>query len=387
LERELRQLGLLGKIKSAFPWSDTPPSTSPLLNQEVPPLPTPDQSSLQFTWIGHSTGLLYVQKDFSILVDPMFSVRASPYQNSPIGIARDIAPAFSIPELVQHQQKIQQSQLGTFDICCITHDHYDHMDENSIIDLRDHVQLWVVPLGIKKWLMGRCSIDSSRIVELKWWQQLSVVKKNKTVVVLDSERINGSQDDIVRPQLIEAPIEESSTMTITCCPASHWASRTMMDRNFRLWCSFAFLTEKFNFFYCGDTGYPDSFPLFHQIGDALGPFDFCAIPIAAYEPEEMMKDAHVNPKEAVKIHKDLRSNQSVAIHWGSFQLSEEPMDAPPQDLKHAIQEEEKSLENSEKINFSLLPHGGTFVVDKNAGAFAACNDDNESCAIDDCVSS
>jgi hypothetical protein len=161
------------------------------------------------------------------------------------------------------------------------------------------------------------------------------------------------------------------------------------DRNFRLWCSFAFATPSFNFFFCGDTGYPEAFPLFHQIGDALGPFDFCAIPIAAYEPEEMMKDAHVNPREAVKIHKDLRSRHSVGIHWGSFQLrwvqkfgtnwaciinnvimilipvfvhffSEEAMDAPPRDLLHAIREEEES--GGEPVKFSVLGHGQTFVV-------------------------
>jgi N-acyl-phosphatidylethanolamine-hydrolysing phospholipase D len=134
----------------------------------------------------------------------------------------------------------------------------------------------------------------------------------------------------------------------------------MWDRNFRLWCSFAFSTSNLNFFYCGDTGYPELFPLFHQIGDALGPFDFCAIPIAAYEPMEMMKDAHVNPREAVQIHNDLRSRHSVAIHWGSFQLSEEPMDAPPKDLKHAIQEEEERTHG--EIKFTLLQHGETIKI-------------------------
>ncbi|KAG7370992.1 phospholipase [Nitzschia inconspicua] len=372
LERELRQLGLFGKLKNSLPGTETPASVSPLLHQTVPPLPTPDDSSLQFTWIGHSTGMLTVQKDFNILVDPMFSVRASPYQNSPIGVPRDVPPAFTVSELVEHVKKYhekteydmdsQQDPFGKLDICCITHDHYDHMDENSVKDLKEHVQLWVVPLGIAKWLVRKCGIEDNRIVELEWWQQLSLKKVNGKVLVCNKQQVQEQGDYDSRGDRSMNYDEDDKVLTITCCPASHWASRTMWDRNFRLWCSFAFRTSNFNFFYCGDTGYPETFPLFYQIGDVLGPFDFCAIPIAAYEPEEMMKDAHVNPKEAVQIHKELRSRQSVAIHWGSFQLSEEPLDAPPRDLKHAIQEEE--AKSGEEINFSVLTHGETCKVTK-----------------------
>jgi N-acyl-phosphatidylethanolamine-hydrolysing phospholipase D len=78
----------------------------------------------------------------------------------------------------------------------------------------------------------------------------------------------------------------------------------------------------------------------------------------------MMKDAHVDPKEALQIHKDLRSEQSVAIHWGSFQLSEELMDAPPRDLKHAIREDEQNSEGNDFINFSILGHGCTMKVNR-----------------------
>lgn len=369
LEREFRQLGLIGKLQHSFPWIETPVSKSPLLHQTIPPLPSPDNSSLQFTWIGHSTGMLTVKNDFRILVDPMFSFRASPFQNSPIGVARDVPPAFTVAELVEHVKKHQVSQLhkshqddnfGRLDICCITHDHYDHMDENSIKDLKEHVQLWVVPLGIAKWLVWKCNIEEHRIVELEWWQQLTLKKDGSKIVAMDKQSNDNSS---LSNSIIN---NDSTTLTITCCPASHWASRTMSDRNFRLWCSFAFRTTDFNFFYCGDTGYPETFPLFHQIGDALGPFDFCTIPIAAYEPKEMMKDAHVNPKEAVQIHKDLRSRQSVAIHWGTFQLSEECMDAPPRDLKHAIQEEE--AKSGEIVNFSVLQHGETLKVLKSREA-------------------
>lgn len=411
MEREMKQVGLLGLILPTLPWTKKPMSTSPLFNQMVPPLCLPKESEFQFTWVGHATCWLQVEDDFTILTDPMFSVRAGPSQILPIGIARDVPPAFTVPDLVKHQKRLQRlkassagqseesvvsnDNYGKIDICCITHDHYDHMDKDSVDDLRDNVQLWVVPLGLADWLEEKCSIDRSRIVELEWWQQLQVGKnKNEGTVVVLQENDDAKKNDMSH--------QERSTLAITCCPSSHWASRTMWDRNFRLWCSFAFTTPSFNFFLCGDTGYPDAFPLFRQIGDALGPFDLAAIPIGAYgmseslcitrrlrlkektvlahvvvilmgnfarllEPTEMMKDAHVDPKAAVRIHKDLHSNQSIAIHWGSFQLSEEPMDAPPRDLKHAIQKDDQHSEDRGSINFSVLDHGCTMTMNCDLG--------------------
>ena len=85
----------------------------------------------------------------------------------------------------------------------------------------------------------------------------------------------------------------------------------------------------FDIFFCGDTSYPNNFPLFRQIGDALGPFDLSCIPIGAYLPKEMNKDAHCDPYEALKIHNDIQSKHSIAIHWGSFNLGEEPLYEPP----------------------------------------------------------
>jgi N-acyl-phosphatidylethanolamine-hydrolysing phospholipase D len=290
-QRELQQFGLVGFMMPSLPWSETPSSTSPLLHQKVPNLPLPQESEFQFTWVGHATCWLQVEGNFTILTDPMFSVRAGPSQILPIGIARDVAPAYSVDELVEHQKRIQRlktssvghaqgavlnnNNYGKIDICCITHDHYDHMDKNSVMDLRDHVQLWVVPLGLANWLVEKCSIDESRIVELEWWQQLQISKKDNdgTVVVLPQADETNVDDTMC---------QDGKTLAITCCPSSHWASRTMSDRNLRLWCSFAISTPSFKFFLCGDTGYPEVFPLFRQIGDALGPFDLAAIPIGAY---------------------------------------------------------------------------------------------------------
>jgi len=353
-------------------------TSSPLLTQTIPPLPVPNKSNLHFTWIGHSTCLFQVKNNFTILTDPMFSTRASPYK-SYIGVPRDVPPACSIQELIKHQAKNgflddtdgrkseQNCDFGKLDICCITHDHYDHMDTESVQNLKHHVELWVVPLGIGNWLVESCSIDRQRIVELQWWQQLRVGKRKGRVVVIK----NHSYED---KSFVCNEYENDEVLTITCCPSSHWAGRTILDRNLRLWCSFAFSVTSFKFFFCGDSGYPN-FPLFRQIGDTLGPFDLSCIPIGAYEPKEMNKDSHCNPQEAVKIHKDLHSKHSVAIHWGSFQLTEESMGAPPHELEDAIRSERQGHQHINKlsdsigdgisyspINFSVLGHGETLVL-------------------------
>ena len=134
-------------------------TSSPLLKQTIPPLPVPKKSNLHFTWIGHATCLFQVEKNFSILMDPMFSTRASPFKNF-IGVARDVPPACSIQDLVRHharntvvddfdeREEERNCDFEKLDICCVTHDHYDHMDTQSVKELKHHVQLWVVPLGI-----------------------------------------------------------------------------------------------------------------------------------------------------------------------------------------------------------------------------------------------
>jgi hypothetical protein len=209
--------------------------SSPLLTQKIPPLPVPKESNLHFTWIGHSTCLFQVKKNFTIIIDPMFSTRASPFKSF-IGVPRDVPPACSIQELVKHQarnsfvdnldgrESEQDCDLGKLDLCCITHDHYDHLDTESVKDLKHHVQLWVVPLGIGDWLIESCSIDQQRIVELQWWQQVRVGKKKGRVVVLK----NHSYED---NSFVGNEYNDDEVLTITCCPSSHWAGRNISDRN------------------------------------------------------------------------------------------------------------------------------------------------------------
>jgi N-acyl-phosphatidylethanolamine-hydrolysing phospholipase D len=110
-------------------------------------------------------------------------------------------------------------------------------------------------------------------------------------------------------------------------------------------------TPSFNFYFCGDSGYA---PLFKQIGEKLGPFDLAAIPIGAYEPRWFMKSKHMNPEEAVKAHRDLQAKKSMAIHWGTFILTDEPLDEPPRKLNAALEEY-----HLPKDEFVVLKHGET----------------------------
>lgn len=309
-----------------------------------------DPDKVRLTWIGHSTCLVQ-HGTTTILTDPIFSVRASPFQNSPIGVARQVPPSMTIAELP-----------AVIDLCLISHDHYDHLDKESCQQLRDKVSKWLVPMGISEWLQTKCDISADDIVELEWWESVRLEKQQLT----DKHEWNEMQREntVTRPiHPAHSTSSSSSTSTstsiwLTCCPVQHWASRTYFDRNYRLWCSWAvfFNGNRSNFFFGGDTALPPAFPLFEQISDYIGPIDLAALPIGAYEPAYFMHQAHMDPFEAVFVHKALRVKKSVAIHWGSFDLAEEPMDEPPFLLREAVRQDKVP------VDFVAIPHGSSIEV-------------------------
>jgi N-acyl-phosphatidylethanolamine-hydrolysing phospholipase D len=227
----------------------------------------------------------------------------------------------------------------------ISHDHMDHLDYFSICELIDKnkVKFWVVPLGIKSWLMDKAGVPAEDIIELEWWEGVRLSKSTSSTLpeieglVRPFDKSSGerSKDEL------HASIPEKNSLVITCAPAQHWCSRTPFDRNRRLWCSYAahatpalsqstgFAPLTHSFYFAGDTGLPPEFPLHHMIGDRLGPFDLAAIPIGAYEPNWFMRESHCNPTEAVKIHQAVRSKRSVAVHFDTFDLADEPREEPP----------------------------------------------------------
>ena len=230
----------------------------------------------------------------------------------------------------------------------------DYWSTLELID-SNKVKFWVVPLGIKDWLISKAGICPETIIELEWWEGVrfskDVVKDNKLSPLLKVEGLfrafNKSSGQTSGSK--HKSQSDRHELSITCAPAQHWCSRTPFDRNRRLWCSFAVhanpsceadSTEKtsqfHSFYFAGDTGLPNSFPLHHQIGDRLGPFDLAAIPIGAYEPRWFMKESHCDPSEAVEIHQAIQSRRSVAIHFDTFNLADEAQEEPPRLLVEEV---------------------------------------------------
>lgn len=230
------------------------------------------------TWIGHAT--LLIQLDgVNVLTDPHFSERASPFGYA--GPRRLNPPGVAF------------ENLPPIDVVVISHDHYDHLDRASVERLAStHNPLFLVPLGLKAWF---ASIGIERVRELDWW---------------DSEPVG--------------------PVIFTLTPVQHWCSRTPFDTNRRLWGGWALAGRERRVFFGGDTGYYEGF---REIGSRLGPFDLALVSISAYEPPAIMQFTHTTPEEALRVFTDVRARTFVAMHWGTFDLSDEPLDEPPRRLR------------------------------------------------------
>ena len=240
------------------------------------------------TWLGHASVLVQAG-GLNILTDPMLSERASPL--SFVGPRRVQPPGLSL------------RQLPHIDAVLISHNHYDHLDEDSVVALNAQVggpPMFIVPLGLKPWLAQRGIYNT---VELDWWQ---------------SRTLAGTE--------------------VMLTPVQHWSGRGLHDRFDTLWGGFAVLSPGFHWFFAGDTGYSNDFAQIRQrLADRQrdGGFDLALIPIGAYEPRWFMASQHVNPDESLRIHRDLGARRSLGVHWGTFNLTDEPLDQAPRDLAQA----------------------------------------------------
>lgn len=248
------------------------------------------------TWIGHATVLVQTG-GLNILTDPQWSERASPVswggprRLSPPGLAFEALPRIHV--------------------VLISHDHYDHLDLRTVKRLAAaHDPLFLVPLGLKAWFAEN---GMTRVEELDWWQ----------------EHAHGG-------------------VKFVCVPAQHFAQRTLADGNRRLWASWAVASPERRFYFSGDTGY---FTGFQEAGERLGPFDLAALAIGAYEPPEIMKAVHLTPEEAVQAFVDLQARTLLGIHWGTFDLAEEPLGAPPERMLAEI--DRRTIEPSRAWVFKI----------------------------------
>jgi L-ascorbate metabolism protein UlaG (beta-lactamase superfamily) len=260
----------------AAPW----PREVKVAVQALPPAPVPD--GVTATWVGHATFVLRTATA-TLLTDPVFSDVAGPLPwLGPRRVARPGVDFDSIPKV---------------DIVLLSHDHYDHCDLPTLRRLASRDDPVVVaPLGHRQLLEG---VGLSRIVELDWWES--------------------------RP--CPADVE------VTLVPARHWSRRRPFGTNRRLWGGFMVRAGGRQVYFAGDSGYEDG--LFGGIRRRCGAPDLALIPIGAYEPRWFMKDAHMNPAEAVRAHREVGARKSVAMHWGTFQLTDEGFDAPVRALEAA----------------------------------------------------
>ena len=257
---------------------------------------------LRITWIGHSTALIQTP-GFNLLTDPIFSDRASPVTFA--GPHRLVPPALTARD------------LPDIDAVLLSHDHYDHCDQASIEALhRHHEPVFFVPLGVaahlRTWGVGP-------VVELDWWQRATL-----------------------RPDADSAT--ELGPLQLTCTPARHFSGRSLFDRNSTLWASWmieapaaspaqngsAPAGEPVRVYFGGDTGEGKHF---EDIRARLGIPEVALLPIGAFEPRELMAPVHMGPEEALRAFQTLQAEHFVPLHWGTFDLAEETVQAPAAQLK------------------------------------------------------
>jgi N-acyl-phosphatidylethanolamine-hydrolysing phospholipase D len=287
--------------------SDPDPSTFPRAAPEFPS-PRAQPGTLVVTWVGHATTLLQLGAT-NILTDPMWSDRASPLSFA--GPKRWVPPG------------IPFEHLPPIDLVVQSHNHYDHLDDRTVRKLAERFPeaRWLVPLGLGAFFRTR---GARHVEELDWWEKT-----------------------------------RAAGLRVACVPAQHFSSRGLRDRNATLWCGWTLNDGKRRIFFAGDTGYH---PEFSTIGQRFGPFDVSLMPVGAYEPRWFMRPAHMNPEEAVRAFQEsngtsegaLARHVMVPIHFGTFKLTDEAMDEPPERTRRAWQAAGLAEEN-----LWLLAHGET----------------------------
>lgn len=242
-------------------------------------------------WLGHASLLLRLDGRY-LLIDPVFSKRASPV-------------SFAGPQR-KTPVPLNLADLPRLDAILISHNHYDHLDSRTLRQLRRRfpdVEVRV-PLGLKAWFSRR---GFRHVTELDWWQQ-------------------GALGDI----------------RLHAVPAQHWSMRTPWDRNRSLWCGWVIEHGDVRFWFSGDTGYTETLL---EIPARLGAINVAALPAGAYAPRWFMSNHHMDPQQAVQLWQQLGRPKAVPIHWGVFELADESLDMPPQELLDELQARGENVSN------------------------------------------
>ncbi|MGE8648724.1 MAG: MBL fold metallo-hydrolase [Acinetobacter sp.] len=240
----------------------------------------------QIWFIGHATALIQIGP-YNFLTDPVWCEYASPSASR--GPQRVIPAGIALDELPH------------IDAVLLSHNHYDHMDLATLAWLHQTYQMPIYTGLGNGWYLPK----DYNVIEMDWWE-------------------NAFFEDI----------------QIVYSPAQHASGRGMRDQNCALWGSFSLLNGKDHCYFAGDSGYA---PHFKEIRKRLGPPRIALLPIGAYEPRELMRNIHMNPEDAFHAHQDLMARCSMAIHYRTFQLTDEARDQPENELQHIIQHSSKLI--------------------------------------------
>jgi L-ascorbate metabolism protein UlaG (beta-lactamase superfamily) len=247
-------------------------------------------TGVKITFVNHSTFLIQLD-GINILTDPIWSERTSPFQFG-----------------------IRFEDLPKIDYIILSHNHYDHLDINTIKNIyKIHQPKIITPLGVKSFL------DDNQITsatDLDWWQEFVI----------------------------------SESLIIQSVPAQHFSGRGISDRDATLWAGYVIKNHQGNIYFAGDTGYNDF--TFKEIGQRCAPIAVALIPIGAYKPTWFMSAIHCSPREAVQIHFDVKATQSIATHFGTFPLADDGEDEPISELTEAMKKV-----NLAKEKFLVLKEG------------------------------
>jgi L-ascorbate metabolism protein UlaG (beta-lactamase superfamily) len=258
-----------------------------------------DTDNIKLIFVNHSTFLIQLDT-LNILTDPIWSDRCSPVQW--MGPKRNRPPGVTF------------KSLPKIDLVLISHNHYDHLDKNTILQLqKEHAPQFVVPLGVSHFFK---KLGINNVIEIDWNEEI-----------------------------------EFKSIKIKGTPAVHFSSRGAFDKDKTLWCGYLIEGSK-KIYFAGDTAYDEH--IFKKIGSENPNIDVSIIPIGAYKPNWFMSSIHTNPIEAVQIHLDLKSKNSVATHFGTFALADEAQGEAGRDLKRAL------IKNKITNDRFIIPDEGVF---------------------------
>ena len=258
----------------------TPESELPVMQPEIPEAPGIDE--VYITWLGHSTVLIQMHGK-NLLIDPIFSEYSSPVQ-------------LAGPKRFSHSP-ISIDELPRLDAVLLTHDHYDHLDMDSIKALDAKTDRFIVPLGVDAHLT-RWNVDAAKITAMAWWEELDM-----------------------------------DALTIACAPARHYTGRFRSAPNRTLFASWVFMDEYHRIFDSGDSAYGSHFA---DIGEKYGEFDLALMDGSQYNMK--WHSSHMFPEESISACGMLGTKLAMPVHWGAFSLAPHAWDDPPERFTAAAEE-------------------------------------------------